>query len=47
MAGILWSQTFYAGVDGVEFTEKEPWTLFELPELSLVVAGLTRRSSKT
>ena len=31
---------FYADVDGVTFTPDEPWTLFEMPELSVVVAGL-------
>ncbi|MEM9455213.1 MAG: SUMF1/EgtB/PvdO family nonheme iron enzyme [Myxococcota bacterium] len=30
---------FYADVKGYEFTEEQPWTLFEIPELSLVVAG--------
>ncbi len=30
----------YNGVDGYRFTELEPWTLFELPELRVVVAGL-------
>ena len=31
---------FYRDVPGVEFSEKQPWTLYEIPELSLVVAGL-------
>jgi 3',5'-cyclic AMP phosphodiesterase CpdA len=31
---------FYADVDGVTFTPDEPWTLFEMPELSVVVAGM-------
>jgi 3',5'-cyclic AMP phosphodiesterase CpdA len=31
---------FYEGVDGVSFAPDEPWTLFELPELNVVVAGL-------
>ena len=31
---------FYAGVDGVTFTPDEPWTLFEMPDLAVVVAGL-------
>ncbi len=31
---------FYADVDRVTFTPDEPWTLFEMPELAVVVAGL-------
>ena len=31
---------FYADVPGVTFTPDEPWTLFELPDLRVVVAGL-------
>ena len=31
---------FYAGIDGVSFTPDEPWTLFEMPELKVAVAGL-------
>jgi hypothetical protein len=31
---------FYADVDGVTFTPDEPWTLFEMPDLAVVVAGL-------
>src|SRR5262249_55621185 len=31
---------FYAGLDGIGFTPDEPWTLFEMPELAVVVAGL-------
>jgi hypothetical protein len=30
---------FYAGVGGVTFTPDEPWTLFEMPDLAVVVAG--------
>ncbi len=33
-------QRFYAGHTGIRFTEEEPWTLFEVPELKLVAAGL-------
>jgi len=33
-------EQFYEGVDGVSFTPDEPWTLFEMPELAVVVAGL-------
>ncbi len=33
-------QRFYAGLPGIRFTEEEPWTLFEVPELKLVAAGL-------
>ncbi len=31
---------FYDGVPGVSFTPDEPWTLFEMPDLAVVVAGL-------
>ena len=31
---------FYADVPGVTFTPDEPWTLFAMPELNIVVAGL-------
>ncbi len=31
---------FYAGIDEYVFREDQPWTLFELPELETVVAGL-------
>ncbi len=31
---------FYADVDTVTFTPDEPWTLFEMPDLDVVVAGL-------
>lgn len=33
-------EEFYADVDGVTFTPDEPWTLFEMPDLAVVVAGL-------
>ncbi|HSV66968.1 MAG TPA: pentapeptide repeat-containing protein [Mycobacteriales bacterium] len=33
-------ESFYEGVDGVAFSPDEPWTLFEMPELAVVVAGL-------
>jgi 3',5'-cyclic AMP phosphodiesterase CpdA/tetratricopeptide (TPR) repeat protein len=33
-------QRFYTGHPGIRFTEEEPWTLFEVPELKLVAAGL-------
>ncbi|HZN18539.1 MAG TPA: trypsin-like peptidase domain-containing protein, partial [Micromonosporaceae bacterium] len=33
-------EEFYAGVDGVTFTPDEPWTLFEMSDLAVVVAGL-------
>ncbi|MCP4592784.1 MAG: metallophosphoesterase, partial [bacterium] len=32
--------TFYRDHSGAEFTEEEPWTLFEVPNLKTVVAGL-------
>ena len=32
--------SFYADVPGVSFTPDEPWTLFEMPDLAVVVAGL-------
>ena len=31
---------FYADVPGVSFTPDAPWTLFEMPDLGIVVAGL-------
>jgi hypothetical protein len=31
---------FYAGLDPVTFTPDEPWTLFEIDDLAVVVAGL-------
>jgi WD40 repeat protein/3',5'-cyclic AMP phosphodiesterase CpdA len=31
---------FYVDVEGVAFTPDEPWTLFEMPDLAVVVAGL-------
>ena len=31
---------FYSGVDGVTFTPDEPWSLFAMPDLTVVVAGL-------
>jgi 3',5'-cyclic AMP phosphodiesterase CpdA len=31
---------FYSGVRGVSFPKDQPWTLFEMPELKTVVAGL-------
>src|SRR5262249_46128128 len=33
-------EAFYADVGGASFTPDEPWTLFEMPDLSVVVAGL-------
>jgi WD40 repeat protein/3',5'-cyclic AMP phosphodiesterase CpdA len=32
--------SFYEGVPAVSFTPDEPWTLFEMPDLGVVVAGL-------
>lgn len=31
---------FYEGQTGIQFTEAEPWSLFEYPDLRVVVAGL-------
>lgn len=31
---------FYTGESDIQFTEEEPWTLFEIPDLGVVVAGL-------
>ncbi|WP_437915656.1 HipA N-terminal domain-containing protein [Sorangium sp. So ce302] len=31
---------FYEGQTGIQFTEAEPWTLFEYPDLRVVVAGV-------
>jgi WD40 repeat protein/3',5'-cyclic AMP phosphodiesterase CpdA len=33
-------EDFYTGVTGVSFSPDEPWTLFEIPDLAVVVAGL-------
>ena len=33
-------QAFYAGLDDVTFPPAEPWSLFEMPDLNVVVAGL-------
>lgn len=33
-------EQFYKGLDSVPFTEEEPWTLYELSDLRVVVAGL-------
>jgi predicted phosphodiesterase len=33
-------ERFYEGFPGIRFTAEEPWTLFEIQELRLVVAGL-------
>ena len=33
-------EDFYADVEHVTFTPDEPWTLFEMPDLAMVVAGL-------
>lgn len=33
-------EEFYREVPGVTFTPDEPWTLFEMPDISVVVAGL-------
>ncbi|MGH4007770.1 MAG: trypsin-like peptidase domain-containing protein, partial [Pseudonocardiaceae bacterium] len=33
-------EQFYEGVGGVSFTPDEPYTLFEMPDLKVVVAGL-------
>jgi len=33
-------QQFYSGVPKISFTEKEPWTLFEIEESKVVIAGL-------
>lgn len=31
---------FYNDIPGYKFTEERPWSLFEIPELNLVIAGL-------
>jgi DNA repair exonuclease SbcCD nuclease subunit len=33
-------QQFYGGIPKLTFTEKEPWTLYELEDLKVVIAGL-------
>ncbi len=48
-----WSQfvtafgDFYADVDDVTFTPDEPWTLFAMPDLSAVIAGLNSTMAAT
>jgi WD40 repeat protein/3',5'-cyclic AMP phosphodiesterase CpdA len=37
---VLMFQEFYKSYDNIRFTIEEPWTLFEVPELKVVVAGL-------
>lgn len=31
---------FYQGTPGISFNEEQPWTLFEIPEVKVVIAGL-------
>jgi WD40 repeat protein/3',5'-cyclic AMP phosphodiesterase CpdA len=31
---------FYSGMEGIEFRPEQPWTLFDIPELRVVIAGL-------
>ena len=38
---------FYSDVDGVTFTPDEPWTLFEMPDFGVVVAGLNSTMTLT
>ncbi|MGH3824020.1 MAG: metallophosphoesterase, partial [Pseudonocardiaceae bacterium] len=33
-------EQFYEGIEGVSFAPAEPWTLFEMPDLGVVMAGL-------
>ena len=33
-------QKFYGDESAITFTQKEPWTLFEIPDVKVVVAGL-------
>jgi 3',5'-cyclic AMP phosphodiesterase CpdA len=33
-------ERFYEGLNGIRFTQAEPWTLYEIEELRLVIAGL-------
>jgi 3',5'-cyclic AMP phosphodiesterase CpdA len=40
-------QRFYADVDGVSFPKDQPWTIFEIPELKTVVAGLNSVMAET
>ncbi|MEV5410559.1 pentapeptide repeat-containing protein, partial [Thermopolyspora sp. NPDC052614] len=38
---------FYAGVPGVMFPKDQPWTLYEIPELKTVIAGLNSTMAET
>jgi hypothetical protein len=38
---------FYSGIDGVTFTPDEPWTVFAMPDLGVVVAGLNSTMTMT
>lgn len=38
---------FYTDIDDVAFTPDEPWTLFAMPELNVVVAGLNSTMAET
>jgi HipA-like protein len=38
---------FYKGESDISFTEEEPWSLFEMPDLGVVVAGLNSAFSES
>jgi WD40 repeat protein len=40
-------QELYEGVDGVVFDQGQPWTLFPVPELQVVIAGLNTTMAVT
>jgi WD40 repeat protein len=40
-------EEFYAGVGGAAFTPDEPWALFEMPDLGVVVAGMNSTIAET
>lgn len=40
-------EEFYADIDGVAFTPDEPWALFEMPDLGVVVAGMNSTIAST
>ena len=39
--------SFYRDFPGITFTEEQPWSLFEIPDLKVVVAGLNSTMAET
>jgi len=40
-------QSFYGGVQGAAFSERVPWSLFEIPELRIAVAALNSTTAES